>query len=65
MKKNKRAKSFFKKQVSKLTVGDTCKFTGIVMVLSLILAVIPMAIYWVYSKVKEFITNRKKKAVVE
>lgn len=62
MKKNKIATKFFKKQVNKLSVGDTCKFCVIITVLVTILAAIPLAIIWICSKISDWAANRKKTA---
>lgn len=66
MKKNhKIAKKFFKKQVNKLTVGETCKFAGILTVASIVLAIIPLGIIWICEKIGDVVANRKHKTVTE
>lgn len=66
MKKNhKIAKKFFKKQVNKLTVGETCKFAGIITVASIVLSIIPLGIIWICSKISDWAANRKNKTVAE
>jgi hypothetical protein len=66
MKKNhKIANKFFKKQVSKLTVGETCKFAGIMTVISIVLAIIPLGIIWICEKIGNVLANRKHKTVAE
>ena len=59
--KNKIAKKFFKKQVNKLSVGETCKFCVVITVLTTILAAIPLGIIWICSKISDWASNRKKK----
>lgn len=59
--KNKTAKKFLKRQVSKLTVGETCKFCVIITVLTTILAAIPLGIIWICGKISDWAANRKKK----
>ena len=65
MKNHKIAKKFFKKQVSKLTVGETCKFAGIMTVISIVLAIIPLGIIWICEKIGNALANRKHKTVAE
>lgn len=63
--KNKHAKKFFKKQVNKLTVGETCKFAGFITVVSIVLSIIPLGIIWICGKISDWAANRKNKTVAE
>jgi len=64
-KNHKIAKKFFKKQVNKLTVGETCKFAGIITVASIALAIIPLGIIWVCEKIGDTFAHCKHKTVAE
>lgn len=49
-----------KKKAQDLTVGESLKISGVILVLSTVVTIIPFAICWVYSKIKKMLKKSKE-----